>query len=79
MTRQRAQCDQEVRDAIERLEARGQRMNVSVKSLKACKHTESLIYFDRVYGSLASWQLCDHCGQEFNYTMLEPSKGVLPL
>lgn len=38
---------------------------------RVCKHVESLIYFDRVYGATCSWQVCDSCGVEFNFTELQ--------
>lgn len=55
----------------ESLDARARKLNVSVKSLKRCKHPESLMYFDRVYGVQCSWQVCDHCEVKFNMTPLE--------
>lgn len=55
----------------ERLDARAKALKVSVRSLRACKHPESLIYFDKVYGAQCSWQVCDYCQQEFNMTELQ--------
>ena len=33
----------------EALEQRAEALDVTVRSLKACQHPESLIYFDRIY------------------------------
>lgn len=39
---------------------------------RVCQHLESLIYFDRVYGAQCSWEICDTCHEEFNFTELSP-------
>jgi hypothetical protein len=63
----------------ERLEARAKALNVTVRSLKACKHPESLVYFDKVYGMQSSWQVCDYCEQEFNFQTLEGDQvAIMP-
>lgn len=63
-------------EALERLEQRAKALDVTVKSLKACQHPESLIYFDRVYGAQCSWEVCDTCGVEFHMTELVPPEHI---
>jgi hypothetical protein len=62
----------------EQLDAQAHKLKVSVKSLKQCLHPESLIYFDKVYGLQSSWEVCDHCGQEHSFQILEKGMGVYP-
>lgn len=64
MTRARATSPTKraVTQASEALELRAEALDVTVKSLEACQHPESLIYFDRIYGAQCSWEVCDHCG-----------------
>lgn len=38
---------------------------------RVCKHPESLIYFDILYAGTWSWQVCDTCGEAFNYEELQ--------
>lgn len=61
----------------EKLDARAQALNVTVTSLRRCQHVESLVYFDRVYGTQCSWQVCDYCEQTFNMTPLEEHTDLL--
>lgn len=62
--------------ASEALELRAEALDVTVKSLKACQHPSSLIYFDRIYGAQCSWEVCDTCGLEFHMTELVPPEHI---
>ena len=36
-----------------------------------CQHTDTLPYFDRSYGILYSWEVCQGCGKELHSTRLD--------
>jgi hypothetical protein len=36
-----------------------------------CEHLERLPYFDRSYGILYSWEVCQDCGKELNSKRLD--------
>lgn len=55
----------------ERLEQRAEALDVTVKSLWDCEHPSSLIYFDRLYGSQWSWEVCEHCGTKHHEVELK--------
>lgn len=46
-------------------------------SILTCNHAESLIYFDRVYGDLCSWEECMQCGMKHNQITLEEAPQLI--
>lgn len=40
-------------------------------TLGACQHADTLPFFERSYGILYSWELCQDCGTELNSKRLD--------
>jgi len=39
--------------------------------LDTCQHIDKLPYYDRSYGSLYYWEVCQECGKELNHKALD--------